>query len=55
MLHLALVAPEACEAGGGAQLAISLGGLRNVDCVLKGGSALVELVFGEQYGPGKAV
>ena len=45
-LHLALVAPEACKAHGGAEFQrFRLVGLRNVDCVLKGGSALVELVL----------
>jgi hypothetical protein len=44
LLHLALVAPEPREAGGGAQFQrFRLLGLRNVDCVLKGSSALVEL------------
>jgi hypothetical protein len=52
----ALLAPQPCKADGGAQFQrFRLLGLGDADRLLKGGLALVELVLGEQYSPGKPV
>src|SRR3954468_4651567 len=52
----ALLAPQPGEIADGAQLQrFCLLGLRDADRLLKGSLALVELIFGEQHGPGEAV
>jgi hypothetical protein len=51
-----LFAPQPGEARRGAQFQrLRLLGLRGADRLLQGGQALVELVFGEQHSPGKAM
>ena len=52
----ALLAPQPGEIADGAQFQrFCLLGLRDADRLLKGSLALVELIFGEQHGPGEAV